>query len=169
MLRRNLTHLRAQADDLLNLPTLPKPPAAIWARVGELDLGRLLRARERAKPTPKYSTRSDTSLWTYTGVVLGVRQLLLHEAYRREEPLPPGFVDAPPAMLALMGVNLTALLDPAADPEGDAYPLFDRERRLVDCWESSALGGWARHVFFAGHVFDRRGREWLPLTPDAEG
>lgn len=167
MFRTGFSELRRQTQDLLRASTLPsaKQPRTILHACPS-DLQTLLLVKQRTTPAPKWTTRSDSGLYTYEGAVLGGRQVLLRLAAHKAEPLPPGFSDAPSTLLAMLCRRLGAM--EAQLPEV-ALPVLTKDARvLIDNWEDSGLGMWATEAFRLSHLYHRPTRTWYPLTPRME-
>lgn len=165
-LRHDLKTFRAHSTDLLSIEGMPpgprtfEPPAALMA-----DL------RAKHATPPLYTTKSDSTLFTYSGPVLAIRQVILHVAAETGQGLPPGFADAPPRLLALMGLTLPRVLvdQPHNLPFSSKPALKGAPLTIIDLWESSGLGWLARPGFLLSHVWDAESRAWVPLTPRMEG
>ncbi len=164
-LRHDLKTFRTLSTELLTMSGMPAGPRTFTPP--DTLLGAL---RAQVDPAPLYTTKSDSTLFTYAGPVLAIRQIVLHTTATTGQPLPPGFADAPPRLLAIMGLTLPrALVNiPHRLPFRPAR-LDDAALTLIDLWESSGLGWLARPGFLLSHVWDAETGAWVPLTPRMEG
>jgi hypothetical protein len=165
-LRHDLKTFRTLSTDLLSMSGMPPGPRTLTPP--DTLLGAL---RAKVDPAPLHTTKSDSTLFTYTGPVLAIRQVVLHTTAATGQPLPPGFADAPPRLLAIMGLTLPrALVNVPHRLPFTARPKLTGEAlTLIDLWESSGLGWLARPGFLLSHVWDGDTEAWVPLTPRMEG
>jgi hypothetical protein len=162
-----VSDLRQRSHDLLAAPSIAAVPRLNEDPDAVKSAAKLLALKEGVTPKLKYTTRSDSGLLSYAGAVLGVRQLILLASKRLEEPLPPGFGDAPSEMLALMGLRMPHIMRNLPVPE--SYPKHGPDVvEVIDAWDAGGLGVWARPAFFLSHVPVRGAKQWVPLTFDLE-
>ncbi len=164
-LRHDLRRFRTQSEALETLGGMPSGPAHLTHWAEHLYPGFF------PGTWPKYATKSDSGLFTYQGPVLGIRQVVIAVARHTGQPLPPGFNEAPPRLLAIMGLTLpSALVEvdhklPFAPVPKNKLP--DTVESVIDLWESTGLSWLARPCFFLSHFYHTTG--WFPLTPQMEG
>lgn len=163
-LRQTLKDLRDAADDLLLIPDLTVAPLDAWKGV---DPSPLLNLRKQVRPSPKWTTRSDSRLFTYYGAALGLRQGILLTSFQQQEALPPGFANAPGKLLCTVGQLLANYPVPSVPLE--PKPLTEKAKTLIDAWETCGLGIHATCLFYLSHMFLPAYGEWAPLTFDQEG
>lgn len=166
-LRQDLSNLRTRADDLVDLE-MGNPPGPVDPR--HPHVASLMAPREYATPPPRFTTQADSQLFTYAGPVLGIRQILLTLSTRTQQPLPPLFADAPPKLIAAMGLGFPTLLaeeSPDDYVRGLRHPQGSAYADTIELWESLGLGPWARPAFILSHCPTVNHR-WAPLTPAIE-
>lgn len=163
-LRQDLKRYRTQSEALDALGGMPPGPADLKVHAAHLF-------SKTASWCPKHLTKSDSGLFTYEGPTLAIRQIVVHVTAAMEGQLPPGFADAPPRLLAVMGLTLPhALVEQPHKLSFESKPKLTRTAHtVVDLWESSGMSWLALPGFLLSHFHDPASKEWYPVTPQMEG